>query len=104
MRPWRHGWIFAAAWLFYLNENLTTLWHRPDGWARTLGLAALAGFAVAYLGGVAVLRHLRLNGQDVTGRVWLVLLILLGVLGAATFEGTDIESEPALLLLATLLP
>jgi two-component system, NarL family, sensor histidine kinase DesK len=81
MRPWRHGWIFAAAWLFYLNENLTTLWHRPDGWARTLGLAALAGFAVAYLGGVAVLRHLRLNGHDVTGRVWLVLLTLLVLFG-----------------------
>ncbi|MEV6635437.1 sensor histidine kinase [Actinoplanes sp. NPDC051470] len=70
MRPWRHGWIFAAAWLFYLNENLTALWRSPDGWARDLGLAALAGFAAAYLGGVSLLRRLRLSEHDSTGAVW----------------------------------
>ncbi|GLY95138.1 sensor histidine kinase [Actinoplanes sp. NBRC 103695] len=90
MKPWRHGWIFAAAWLFYLDENLTALWHHPGGWARTVGLAALTGFAGAYLGGVALLRRIRLSGRDATGRVsvggrditgtaWLVLLAQLAL-------------------------
>ena len=81
MRPWRHGWIFAAAWLFYLNENLTALWHHPAGWARNVGLVALAGFAVAYLGGVAVLRAARLGGRENLWRTWLVLLVQLGLFG-----------------------
>ncbi|MFG1603513.1 sensor histidine kinase [Actinoplanes sp. NPDC049265] len=81
MRPWRHGWIFAAAWLFYLNENLSTLLHHEGGWARDLGLAALAGFAAAYLGGVWVLRTDRLRGTANLGRVWLILLTQLALFG-----------------------
>jgi two-component system, NarL family, sensor histidine kinase DesK len=91
MRPWRHGWIFAAAWLFYLNENLTALWRAPHGWARDAGLVALAGFAVAYLGGVWLLRSIRLGerdatgpvtigGRDVTGATWAVLLTQVALL------------------------
>src|SRR3990170_4539970 len=70
----RHGWIFAAVWLFFLNENLSTLLARPDDWQRALGLAALAVFTVGYLFAVAMLRH---RGRHSVARAWAVLLGLL---------------------------
>jgi two-component system sensor histidine kinase DesK len=110
MRPWRHGWIFAAAWLFYLNENLTALLHHPGGWARDLGLAALAGFAATYLAGVALLRRIRLGGRDITGRVtigarditgpaWLVLLSELALF-ALQLPGAGFHALPCITYIA----
>jgi two-component system sensor histidine kinase DesK len=82
-RRFRHGWIFAAAWLFYLNENLSALLRRPNDWQRDVGLVALAGFAVGYLFVVAVLRQVRRDRPDrppaVVLRVWLMLLGLLAL-------------------------
>jgi two-component system sensor histidine kinase DesK len=72
----RFGWIFAAVWLFYLNENLSTLLNRPGGWQRDLGLAALAMFAAGYLFAVAMLRDGRRRSP---ARTWAVLLGLLAL-------------------------
>jgi two-component system sensor histidine kinase DesK len=72
----RFGWIFAAVWLFYLNESLTVLLGRPDDWQRAVGLAALAVFAVGYLFAVAMLRDGR---RPSAGRAWAVLLGLLAL-------------------------
>ncbi|MEU4689350.1 histidine kinase [Actinoplanes sp. NPDC023714] len=55
----RYGWAFAAIWLFYLGENLNALLTAGPGWQRSVGLAALAGFAVVYVLVLAQLRHLR---------------------------------------------
>jgi two-component system sensor histidine kinase DesK len=46
---WRYGWLFTAVWLFYLGENLSELLKQPDLVWRTVGLVALAAFAVCYL-------------------------------------------------------
>jgi two-component system sensor histidine kinase DesK len=94
MRGFRHGWIFAAIWLFYLNENLTALLRRPNDWQRDLGLVALAGFGGAYLLAVAVMRQIRM-GRHVDqwplkrdGRlvrrppVWALLTLMLVLFGA----------------------
>jgi two-component system sensor histidine kinase DesK len=81
MGGFRHGWLFAAVWLLYLNENLTALLRLPGGAAQVLGLIALAGFAIAYLGGVAVLREIR-RGAGAAGWVWLVLLVQLTLFAA----------------------
>ncbi|GAB1691792.1 sensor histidine kinase [Krasilnikovia sp. M28-CT-15] len=62
----RYGWAFAAIWLFYLGANLHALLNHPGGWARTVGLAALAGFAGLYLVAVSALRGLR---RDVPSRL-----------------------------------
>lgn len=45
----RYGWVFAAVWLFYLSENVAALLRQPDMVWRTVGLAAVAGFAVGYV-------------------------------------------------------
>ncbi|MFI5930567.1 sensor histidine kinase [Actinoplanes sp. NPDC051494] len=67
----RLTWLFAAVWLFYLGENLSALL-AAGGWARDVGLAALAGFATLYVTVVASLRHERR-----TAVVWSVLVGLL---------------------------
>jgi two-component system sensor histidine kinase DesK len=72
----RYGWIFAAVWLFYLNENLTVLLARPNDWQRDVGLAALAVFAVGYLFAVVLLRD---DERRTVRRSWLVLLGLLAL-------------------------
>jgi two-component system sensor histidine kinase DesK len=72
----RFGWIFAAVWLFYLNENLTVLLARPGDWQRAVGLAALAVFAGGYLFAVAMLRDDR---RRTVFRSWAVLLGLLAL-------------------------
>ncbi|MBB2948220.1 two-component system sensor histidine kinase DesK [Actinoplanes lutulentus] len=53
----RYGWAFAAIWLFYLGENLNALVRTPPGWQRSVGLTALAGFAVVYVLVLARVRH-----------------------------------------------
>jgi two-component system sensor histidine kinase DesK len=63
MRNRRYGWVFAAVWLVYLNENLSVLLARPDDWPRDVGLAALAGFAALYLLLVGWLAQPRLEDQ-----------------------------------------
>ncbi|WP_127554521.1 sensor histidine kinase [Actinoplanes sp. OR16] len=55
----RYGWAFAAIWLFYLGENLNALIKAGPGWQRSVGLAALAGFAVVYVLVLARVRHFR---------------------------------------------
>jgi two-component system sensor histidine kinase DesK len=76
----RFGWVFAAVWLFYLGENLGALWDRPNGWARDVGLVALAGFAVLYMYAVSLMRRVRQSQQRPTRFVLRVWLCLLGML------------------------
>ncbi|HEX5200801.1 sensor histidine kinase [Paractinoplanes rhizophilus] len=45
----KYGWIFAAVWLFYLSETVSALLKQPDMLWRTVGLAAVVAFGVAYL-------------------------------------------------------
>jgi two-component system sensor histidine kinase DesK len=45
----RYGWLFAAVWLFYLGEPVNALTKQPDLTWRTVGLVAVALFAVSYL-------------------------------------------------------
>lgn len=84
--PGRLTWLFAAAWLFYLLENLGNLWQHPAGWERDVGLVALAAFAVIYLGLVQMVRDMRIAGarrsERLVVRVWvgLVLMTVLAVL------------------------
>ncbi|GAB1640450.1 sensor histidine kinase [Krasilnikovia sp. MM14-A1259] len=94
----RYGWAFAAIWMFYLGENLHALLHHPGGWARTVGLAALAGFAVLYLVAVSALRVLRRDmpsrlvqdppapAPHQNARLWAYLIALL-VLAALQIPG-----------------
>jgi len=83
LQRFRYGWVFSAVWLVYLGENLSALLRRPDDWQRTLGLAALAGFAVGYLFVVAQLRWIRIARPDrppvVQVRIWLMLLGMLAL-------------------------
>ncbi|GAA4606910.1 two-component system sensor histidine kinase DesK [Actinoplanes octamycinicus] len=81
-RGFRAGWVFAAIWLFYLGGNLGALVRHPPGMWRTVGLLALALFALTYILLVATMRRPR----DVPGgypgpelRVWLGLLTLLAL-------------------------
>jgi two-component system sensor histidine kinase DesK len=92
----RFGWIFAAVWLFYLNENLSTLLNRPGGWQRDLGLAALATFAAGYLFAVAMLRDGRRRSP---ARTWAVLLGLL-VLFALQLPGAGYHALTCVVYIA----
>ncbi|GAA2483848.1 histidine kinase [Winogradskya humida] len=76
-RP-RFVWVFAAVWLFYLGENLSAL-RAQAGWARDVGLVALAGFAVLYVFLVA-------RGRAVSRRLPLVWLLLTAMLGLAALQ------------------
>jgi two-component system sensor histidine kinase DesK len=84
-RRLRYGWIFAGIWLFYLNENLLALLGRPDGWQRSVGLVALAGFAVLYLALVSWLGEIRSRGARPYW-VWWYWLILSALLGLAALQ------------------
>ncbi|MDN5859474.1 MAG: histidine kinase [Pseudonocardia sp.] len=46
-------WLAIGIWLFYLAEPATALLRRQPGWEQAVGLAALVGFAVVYLTGLA---------------------------------------------------
>lgn len=80
-RGFRHGWVFAAIWLFYLGENLNALLgSRPGTW-RDIGLAALALFVIAFLTLTAAIRvATRIEPARRAGaRIWIGLLVLLGL-------------------------
>ena len=94
----RFGWVFAAVWLFYLLENLNALLDRPAGWAKVLGLAGLAGFAVAYLAAAAVLRRIRFGGLSRLP-VWWMLLVL-SALFAMQLPGAGQHALPCLTYLS----
>jgi len=79
----RYGWIFAAVWLFYLGENLSSLLNHREGWERDVGLVALVAFAVLYLVVLAEMRKIRQSVTERTTRqnlrTWFALLVLLGL-------------------------
>jgi len=92
----RFGWLFAAVWLVYLNENLSALREGPAGWRRDVGLAALAGFAVLYLALVGWLStSLRVRAPFGVLRLWLVLAALLA-LAALQVPGAGFHALPCL--------
>ena len=86
---WRFGWVFAAVWLFWLNENVKALLHHPNLWWRDVGLVAVAGFAVLFLVLTALMRRARhaipglpaLGSRQLTVQVWLGLGAMLALFG-----------------------
>jgi two-component system, NarL family, sensor histidine kinase DesK len=62
-RGFRYGWLFAAIWLFYLNDNIHGLLQQPNLWWRSIGLVAVAAFAVLYLYLVSLSRAFRRSAQ-----------------------------------------
>ncbi|MFC4069327.1 sensor histidine kinase [Actinoplanes subglobosus] len=80
-RGFRHGWVLAAIWLFYLGENLTAILGRPPGPWRDIGLAALALFMIAFLVLTATVPRAGgpHPGRWATVRVWAGLLLLSGL-------------------------
>ena len=86
---WRFGWVFAAVWLFWLNENVKALLHHPNLWWRDVGLVAGAGFAVLFLVLTALMRRVRhaipglpaLGSRQLTVQVWLGLGAMLALFG-----------------------
>jgi two-component system sensor histidine kinase DesK len=82
--PGRLAWLFAAVWLFYLVENLGSLWQHPAGWERDVGLVALAGFAALYLALVQMVRDMRIAGAQRSGRLVVRVSVGLVVLAALT--------------------
>ncbi|MET3423380.1 two-component system sensor histidine kinase DesK [Actinoplanes tereljensis] len=46
---WRHGWVFAAIWLFYLLDTIGQLLKQPNLPWRVTGLVAVVLFAGTYL-------------------------------------------------------
>src|SRR5688572_19926895 len=101
LRGRRFGWVFAAVWLFYLNENLSALLGGPAGWRRDVGLVALAGFAVSYLALVAWLSGVRHGGwaRYAVLRLWVLLLGLL-VLAALQVPGAGFHALTCLVYVA----
>ncbi|BCY10366.1 sensor histidine kinase [Actinoplanes sp. L3-i22] len=77
----RAGWVFAAIWLFYLGETLTTLLHHPAGMWRDIGLAALGLFALTYVTIIATMRRERRDGPypNRVFPVWIGLAALVGL-------------------------
>lgn len=71
-------WLFAAAWMFYLKENLTALRDAPTGWQRDVGLVALAAFAVCYLRVVSWIGRSR-AGWRLPVHPWVALGVLLAL-------------------------
>jgi two-component system sensor histidine kinase DesK len=99
-RP-RFGWLFAGIWLFYLKENLSALLAQPAGWPRTVGLVALAGFAVLYLmlvNGISKTRYGMATQYPVV-RYWVIMLALL-VLGALQVPGAGVHALTCLVYVA----
>ena len=86
---WRFGWVFAAVWLFWLNENVKALLHQPNMWWRSVGLVAVGGFAVLYLVITGLMRRSRhalpgmrvLGSRRLTAQVWLGLAAMLALFG-----------------------
>ena len=88
-RFWRFGWVFAALWLFWLNENVKALLHQPNMWWRDVGLVAVAGFAVSYLVLTGLMRRSRhalpgllvVRTRRLTVQLWLGLAVMLVLFG-----------------------
>jgi two-component system sensor histidine kinase DesK len=96
----RFGWVFATVWLVYLHENLTALLAHPAGWQRTVGLAALFGFAALYLLLVGRLSQARHGLRRLASvRLWLFLLALLG-LAASQVPGAGVHALTCLVYVA----
>jgi two-component system sensor histidine kinase DesK len=82
-RAFKYGWIFAAVWLFYLSDTVTTLWHDDNEWTRYLGLASVAAFAATYLVLVRLTRPFRLGvaPANFARRATIGVLIMLALFG-----------------------
>ena len=85
-RGYRHGWIFAAVWLFYLLANVKALLHQPNPWWRDIGLVSVAAFAFAYMFMVAVSRGLRYSAavprpRAFVIRAWVGIAVMLVLFG-----------------------
>ncbi|BAL89349.1 putative two-component system sensor kinase [Actinoplanes missouriensis 431] len=102
----KYGWVFAAVWLFYLGENLTALLRADPGWQRSVGLAALAGFAVVYVLVLAQVRHFRgltAGAVTATSREQLIIgtaLVLMTGLGALQVPGAGPHALTCLVYVA----
>jgi two-component system, NarL family, sensor histidine kinase DesK len=78
----RHGWVFAAVWLFYLWNNVQALRAHPNGWARDVGLVAVIAFGALYLYVVSLMREVRVSQQRPRRfviRVWACIIVLLAL-------------------------
>lgn len=91
----RTGWIFAAVWLFYLNENLKALLGRDTDWQQIVGLGALALFALSYLAVVALVRGVRRG----PARAWAGVLTMLA-LAALQVPGAGYHALPCVVYIA----
>jgi two-component system sensor histidine kinase DesK len=83
----RYVWVWAGIWLFYLAQPAIAAWHLTVTWHRAVVLAALAVFAVIFIGGFAVARK-SLRAGLAFGRVPAVSILvtsaaLVGVITAA---------------------
>jgi two-component system sensor histidine kinase DesK len=83
----RFAWIFNAVWLFYLWDNVDALRAQPNGWARVVGLVAVAAFAVFYLFLVSMMRQLR--GTQERPR-WFVIRMWGGILAMLALAALQI--------------
>jgi two-component system, NarL family, sensor histidine kinase DesK len=72
------GWIFAAIWLVYLVPVVQEALRRPSTVERVVGVAAVAGFSVAYVWSFLLLRRWRRRGWGVP-MVWRVRVLGLSV-------------------------
>jgi two-component system sensor histidine kinase DesK len=78
----RFGWVFAAVWLFYLWNNVSALRAHPNGWARDVGLVAVAAFAVLYLFVISLMRQVRMGHDRSRGfviRIWAGIVAMLAL-------------------------
>jgi len=101
--PPRHGWLFAAVWLFYLTGNVQALLHQPTTLWRVTGLISVVLFAAAYLYLVA---RARLTRRDVrpprhTPHTWLGIAALLALF-AAQVPGAGDSALTCLVYIAAL--
>ncbi len=78
MTPFRHGWVFATIWLFYLSDNVGALVKHPAGAWRTVGLISVALFAATFLLVIASVRR-GARRHRCTLPVRLGLLLMLGL-------------------------
>jgi two-component system sensor histidine kinase DesK len=94
----RFGWVFATLWLVYLLDNVQALRAQPNGWARDVGLVAVAAFAVLYIVVFSMLRQVRITQQRPPGlviRVWIVIVALL-ILTALQIPAAGSSALPCL--------
>jgi two-component system sensor histidine kinase DesK len=83
----RFGWIFAAIWLIYLANPLSTLIDDATGWRQVLGLVCLAGFAASYLVSIAYFRRSRLTGATASPERSALQLLALAACVAGMIPG-----------------